>query len=184
MPYQAAKLPDALIARFADWINAGAPYTEAAPSPEAAPSSLSNVPVQPVGSEAGRILFTKYVRPLLETQCLSCHGAGEVKRSGLDLSTREGLLHGGENGPAIVPGNAKESAIYKRIKHEIQPGMPFQGAQLSDEQISRIGDWINAGAPYDGSLDRKAARPISTHWAFQVPQKTSGTGSAERCLGT
>ena len=36
------------------------------------------------------------------------------------------------------------------MKHEIQPGMPFQGAQLSAEQIARIGDWINAGAPYEG----------------------------------
>jgi len=171
MPYQAAKLPDELIARFADWINAGAPYTEAAPAPQTAPSSSANMAVEAAVNVAGKILFTQYVRPLLETRCLSCHGAGQVKRSGLDLSTREGLLHGGENGPAIVPGNARESAFYKRIKHEVQPGMPFQGAQLSDEQIARLGDWINAGAPYDGSLDRKAARAISTHWAFQVPQK-------------
>jgi len=171
MPYGADKLPDALIAQFAQWINAGAPYATAAPS------SPVNMPVQPAappapaGNDAGKILFTRYVRPLLEAQCLSCHGAGQVKRSGLDLSTREGLLHGGENGPAIVPGNAKESAFYKRVKHEVQPGMPFQGAQLSDEQTSRLADWINAGAPYDGALDSKAARPISTHWAFQVPKK-------------
>src|ERR1700683_4888702 len=49
--------------------------------------------------------------------------------------------------------------------------MPFQDTQLSDEQVARIGDWINAGAPYDAPLDVKAARPISTHWAFQVPKK-------------
>jgi hypothetical protein len=171
MPYKAEKLPDVLIARFADWINLGAPYSEAAPPSEAAPSSSAKGPSQPAADEAGKVLFTKFVRPLLETQCLSCHGAGQVKRSGFDLSTREGLLHGGENGPAIVPGNAKESAIYKRVKHEVQPGMPFQGAKLSEEQISRIGDWINAGAPYDGSLDLKAARRISTHWAFQVPKR-------------
>src|SRR3984957_185087 len=174
MPYGAEKLPDVLIARFADWINAGAPYDAAGPPSPAnvsAPASPANVAVDPAANEAGKLLFTKYVRPLLETQCLSCHGAGQVKRSGFDLSTREGLLHGGENGPAIVPGNAKESAFYKRVNHEVQPGMPFQGAQLSSEQISRIGDWINAGAPYEGSLDRKAARAISTHWAFQVPKK-------------
>jgi hypothetical protein len=128
MPYQAAKLPDALIAGFADWINAGAHYTEGSPSSPAGAPALPAASAAPAGGDAGKILFTKYVRPMLEAQCFSCHGAGQVKRSGLDLSTREGLLHGGENGPAIVSGNAKESAFYKRVKHEIQPGMPFQGA--------------------------------------------------------
>ena len=107
MPFGAEKLPDALIAQFAEWINAGAPYAEAAPSSSttASPAASAPAPAGPQASEAGKVLFTKYVRPLLEAQCLSCHGAGQVKRSGLDLSTREGLLHGGENGPAIVPGD-------------------------------------------------------------------------------
>lgn len=155
MPYKGGKLPDPVVARFADWINAGAPYGPAAPS------------------DPGKILFTQYVRPLLETQCLGCHGAGQVKRAGFDLSTREGLLHGGETGPAVVPGKASESLLYKRIRHEIQPGMPFQGPQLPAELIARIADWIDAGAPYDGPLDRKAARRVSTHWAFQTPKKPS-----------
>ncbi len=153
MPYKGSKLPDAVVAQFAEWINAGAPYGP------------------PTATEPGKVLFTKYIRPLLESQCLSCHGAGQVKRSGFDLSTREGLLHGGETGPAVLPGHASDSALYKRVKHEIQPGMPFQATQLSEEQVARIADWINAGAPYDGPLDVKAARRISTHWAFQAPKK-------------
>src|SRR5580704_706648 len=96
MPYQAAKLPDALIARFADWINAGAPYVEGAPSAAGNHAPAASAPTDSAGlpatNEAGKILFTKYVRPLLEAQCFNCHGAGQVKRSGLDLSTREGLL--------------------------------------------------------------------------------------------
>jgi hypothetical protein len=82
MPYKAEKLPDALIARFSEWINAGASYAEPGPSSAAAPSSAATTPAQPPVNEAGKILFTKYVRPLLEAQCLSCHGAGQVKRTG------------------------------------------------------------------------------------------------------
>ena len=160
MPYKTAKLPDEVIAKFAEWINAGAPDGEPAAAPKAAGSNQ--------GSNA---LFTSYIRPLLETQCLNCHGAGQVKRSGFDLSTRDGLLRGGDTGPAVVPGNARESALYKRVSHEIQPGMPFQSAKLSEEQLARIREWIDAGAPYDGPLNAKVARRISTHWAFHAPKK-------------
>jgi mono/diheme cytochrome c family protein len=153
MPYRGTKLPDAVVAQFAAWINIGAPYGS------------------PAAKELGKVLFTEYIRPLLEAKCLSCHGAGPVKQSGFDISTREGLLHGGEKGPGVVPGHASESALYKRVKHDIQPGMPFQGARLSDELIAHIADWINAGAPYSGSLNLEAARNLNTHWAFQVPKK-------------
>src|SRR2546426_624491 len=77
------------------------------------------------------------------------HGGGTVQKSGFDLSTREGLLRGGDNGPAVVPGDAQASSLYKRIKHEVQPGMPFQGSKLPEDLIARIAEWINAGAPYD-----------------------------------
>src|SRR5262245_15747844 len=60
----------------------------------------------------GRELFTKHVRPLLLDRCVKCHG-GEKKRGSLDMVTREGLLHGGDNGPAVVPGKSKESRLFK-----------------------------------------------------------------------
>ena len=51
------------------------------------------------------------------------------------------------------------------------PACHFKAAKLSEEQIARIREWINAGAPYDGPLNAKAARRISSHWAFQAPKK-------------
>ena len=178
MPYKADKLPEGVIARFAEWIEAGAPYGELG-SVSGRASSLNSTAASAY-DEAGKAMFVRYVRPLLESQCLSCHGAGQVKRSGFDLSTREGLLRGGENGPAVVPGKAGESALYKRVKHDLQPGMPFQGAKISDELIARIGDWINAGAPYDGPLDLKAARRVSNHWAYQLPKRPPVPGVKNR----
>src|SRR6266436_4951852 len=50
---------------------------------------------------------------VLETSCLPCH-AGKLKKSGLDLSSRESLLKGREHGPAIVP-----------ISEWIDKGAPF-----------------------------------------------------------
>jgi hypothetical protein len=122
-------------------------------------------------------LFVREIRPVLETQCLKCHGSGQVKRSGLDLSTRESVLRGGDSGPAVVPGDAKASLLYKRIKHELQPGMPFQANKLPEEVIAHIAEWINAGAPYDqplrlsGTGQRDATQASSSHWAFKPPKR-------------
>src|SRR5262249_30923924 len=84
-----------------------------------------------------RELFAKHVRQILVDQCLKCHG-GEKTRSGLDLATREGLLKGGDNGPAIVPGKAKESRLVKLVTHREEPHMPSNAAKLGDAQIGHV----------------------------------------------
>ena len=55
-------------------------------------------------------LFKADVRGLLVQNCLQCHG-GEKTNGELDLSTREGLIKGGEQGPAIVVGKPAESRL-------------------------------------------------------------------------
>ena len=113
-------------------------------------------------------LFSEHIRPVLAKSCLPCHNA-QTKKSGLDLSTREALLHGGDTGTVVVPGDAKASVLYKRVTHQEQPGMPFGSPKLPDDSIARIADWINAGAPYDAPLAKGPAVP--THWAFKIPQR-------------
>jgi len=171
MPYKGSKLPDEVVAQLADWIKLGAPYPESL----TAAGARASMPASPPEQHA-MTLFSGQVRPVLEKQCVKCHGGGAVKRSGFDLSTRESLLRGGENGPAVIPGNAQASSLYKRIKYLVEPGMPFQGDKLSDDVIAQIAEWINAGAPYDRPLGAGAtpgqtvAQPGSDHWAFKSPQ--------------
>src|SRR4051812_39885433 len=50
---------------------------------------------------------------ILQTHCLECHG-GKATKHDLDLKTRESLLRGGETRPAIVPGKANESLLFKK----------------------------------------------------------------------
>src|SRR5262245_52165545 len=66
--------------------------------------------------DPGARLFVDHIRPVLE-QCQVCHKPGQ-KNGGLDLSTREGLLRGGDSGPAVVPGNAGGSLLYKLVAHQ------------------------------------------------------------------
>jgi mono/diheme cytochrome c family protein len=99
----------------------------------------------------GNALFTEHIQPLFQEHCLGCHQGG-TKGGGLDLSTREALLKGGNSGPAIVPGNAKASLLYKMVAHQIEPGMPFKADKLPGAMISLVADWIDAGAPFDQPL--------------------------------
>ena len=95
--------------------------------------------------------FAERVRPVLLAHCLMCHNK-ELKQAGLDVTTRESLLKGGDDGPVVVPGNAAASLLYKKVRHEHEPGMPYKMARLPEEVVAQIGEWINSGAPYDGPL--------------------------------
>ncbi len=99
----------------------------------------------------GLALFKSDVRGVLKQHCVKCHG-GEKIRGDLDLTTRQGLLKGGEEGPSIVPGNAAESFLFQVVNHEEEPFMPAKADKLSPAAIQKIGDWINLGAPYDQPL--------------------------------
>ena len=90
--------------------------------------------------------FANVIHPVLE-HCITCHG-GEHPQSGLSLETREGMLKGGQSGPAIVLGSAKDSLLFKHITGEIEPRMPMGGAPLADQQIAVIRAWIDDKAPW------------------------------------
>ena len=96
-------------------------------------------------------LFKTKVRTILVHQCLECHG-GKASKSQFDLATRASLLRGGANGASVVPGNHRESLLYKAITHQSKPHMPHKRRRLPAESIDAIAQWIDLGAPYDAPL--------------------------------
>ena len=100
---------------------------------------------------SGVTLFVDHVRPVLLEQCIRCHG-GEKIKADLDMTTRDGLLHPGENGPVVIPGKASDSRLIKLIRHAEEPFMPEKKDKLSEETIGYFAKWIDAGAPYDKPL--------------------------------
>ena len=59
--------------------------------------------------------FESKIRPVLVEQCYRCHSSEEKIRGGLSIDSREGILHGGDSGPAIVPGNLSSSLLWTAI---------------------------------------------------------------------
>src|ERR1700722_4470088 len=79
-------------------------------------------------------------------RCGQCHGP-TLQMSKLDLSTRAGMLKGGEKGPAIVPGDAEASPLYRRISGLQTPAMPMPPVPaLNAQEIELVKNWINQGA--------------------------------------
>lgn len=92
--------------------------------------------------------YTKNIHPILDSNCVSCHGASKFE-GGLRLDTYEALRKGGRDGAAIIPRDPDKSLLIARVT--LPPGdkhaMPAEGrTPLKPEQIAWIKAWIRAGA--------------------------------------
>jgi Planctomycete cytochrome C len=84
---------------------------------------------------------------ILEAKCALCHGSS--KMSGLDMRDREALLKGGTRGPAIVPGKAEESLLYRAAAHQGELKMPpGSSVALPDDELAVLKRWINDSADW------------------------------------
>lgn len=92
--------------------------------------------------------FAKEIHPLLEARCASCH-SGDSAQAGLHLDSREGLLRGGKDGPAIVPGKSSESLLILKVTGQRGLPMPPSGPRLTADTIALLRAWIDQGAKWD-----------------------------------
>jgi hypothetical protein len=141
--------------------------------------------VTPANAQAP-VSFSKDIQPILEQNCLTCHGAS-MQSSRLDLSTIEGALRGGARGSAVAPGRAEDSRLYRMAAGLDKPAMPLGGTKITDAQLAAIKTWIDQGAHWDGGavgakvpadathalVDTNKVPQISAaardYWAFKLP---------------
>ncbi len=90
--------------------------------------------------------FEKSVRPILATRCQGCHGPTKQK-GGLRLDARAAILAGGTTGPAVVPGNPKESLLVDAINYGETYQMPPK-SKLPDQEVATLTRWVEMGAPW------------------------------------
>ena len=110
-----------------------------------------------------RISFNRQIRPILSDACYPCHGPdADHREADLRLDLFEAATAVRDGAPAIVPGNAPESALWQRItsSDEVERMPPAEtGRQLSAEEIELLRRWISEGAEYQ------------PHWSFIAPQR-------------
>jgi hypothetical protein len=109
--------------------------------------------------------FQTEIRPLLSDNCFHCHGPDESTRMvGLRLDLYEEALKPRKAGAPIVPGNAEESLIYKRMaepRRALRMPPPSAHKELKPEQIALFKRWIDEGAQWE------------EHWAWKAPVKAA-----------
>ena len=59
---------------------------------------------------ADRVDFNRQIKPILEVNCVRCHGP-EKPKGRLRLDTLAGALKGGDNGTALVPGKPDQNIL-------------------------------------------------------------------------
>src|SRR5437764_14994321 len=90
--------------------------------------------------------FEKTVRPILVGNCYACHSADTKPAGGLRVDDRNGLLRGGDTGPAVVPGDPGKSLLLERVRHtNPKRRMPKEGNQLTEAQIADLTTWLQDG---------------------------------------
>ncbi len=112
--------------------------------------------------------FEAKIRPVLLNTCFSCHGGEEVN-NGLRVNSREALLEGGINGPAIVPGQPDASLLLEAIRYDgtAYVQMP-PDEKLPNHVVADFEDWVRRGAlwPAESAWQAEAAEPSAPHWSF------------------
>lgn len=114
---------------------------------------LSLVQVQ----AAPAVNFQRDVAPILQTNCLGCHGVG----SHINLASRQAML----DSKALVPGNPQTSRVFTSVANG---SMPPNG-KLSAANIEILRQWIQQGAEWPEGTPLKA--PVKS---APVPAGASG----------
>lgn len=109
-------------------------------------------------TKEGVQFFESKIRPVLVQRCYKCHSTDALKKDNLQgellLDSRAAIRKGGENGPAIVPGDVKASLLVSAIRHESVKMPP--DTKLKAQTIADFVKWVEMGAP-----DPRDAAPVT-----------------------
>jgi mono/diheme cytochrome c family protein len=114
-------------------------------------------------ADGKKIDFVKDVAPIFKTACVNCHGLDPDKpkkkaAAKLRLDDEAEILKGGKSGAAVIPGDSKNSLLFKLLSgpvtvpgdfvdKEIKPMPKVKRGEkfkpLTDEQIAVIKQWID-----------------------------------------
>lgn len=161
MPKKGGPLNHDQIQAIHDWIAGGAEFRTEPVLTEAPPSQHDIIPV-------------------MLLRCTACHGPRK-QEGGVDLRTVASMKKGGENGPALIPGDPEKSLVIQRIESEACPPRKLLLKEFvkrpPKSEVETLKKWIAAGAPeidLPADVATTEPDPLVTeedrqHWAFIPP---------------
>ncbi len=123
-------------------------------------------------------VYEDLIHPVMEEKCIACHNQN-LASGGLNMSSIESMIKGGNSGAGIQNGNPFESLIYKRVSypHDHPKFMPPTGVPLSYDQIATLEWWIDNGAEKQMPVtltrnDPKTLRLMELQYGLDLREKT------------
>jgi mono/diheme cytochrome c family protein len=118
--------------------------------------------------------FKSEVQPVLEKNCVSCHGPNQ-KMAGLDLSSFAGMMAGGSSGPVIAPNKPERSLLWNLVESGKMP----MGGKLTAAEKQLLRAYIEQGrfpaaaneAELEANDRAKIKRADRQWWSFRKPVK-------------
>ncbi|WP_234736980.1 DUF1553 domain-containing protein [Tellurirhabdus bombi] len=107
-----------------------------------------------------KVDFNTQIKPLLNKNCIACHG-GVKKAEGFSLLFKHEALAPTKSGKsAIIPGDAAASEMIRRLTLDNpDERMPLDAPPLKEEEIELLKKWIDQGAEW------------GDHWAYTPAEK-------------
>ena len=97
-----------------------------------------------------QVSFKEDIQPLFKWRCAGCHEAGGegIEKSGLDLSSYEGVMRGTKFGKMVIPADPDSSNLMRLLDWKVpaEIRMPHGKKQLSSCDRNSIRTWIRQGA--------------------------------------
>ncbi len=145
------------------------------------PGLCGMIQAQELGGPQKATFFDRQVKPILAANCFECHGGQSTIQGGLRLTSRAGILKGGQRGPAVDREDPESSLLIRAINHA-GPKMP-PGGPLPSEQIAVLTQWVKLGLPWseeqedfgfaaqDDGKGPPEVEDAKKFWSFQSPKR-------------
>ena len=101
-------------------------------------------------ASAPKLSFAEDIMPIFKGRCAGCHAPGQegFEKSGLDLTSYEGVMKGTKHGPMVIPKDPDSSNLVWLLdwRGSPQTRMPHGKKKLSTCDRNAIRTWIREGA--------------------------------------
>ena len=105
-------------------------------------SNLVKILIFSLSLAYSQVDYKTQIEPIFYNKCSGCHTSGGSS-GGLDLTSYNTLMAGGNSGASIVAGDHQNSLLWKRID---DGSMPPSSNDVSLSNVELVKKWINEGA--------------------------------------
>jgi len=120
--------------------------------------------------------FEKDVLPVLKQHCFKCHGDEPKIKGGLNLTTRQAILDGGDTGPAVNAAKPAESLFLRAIHYKDDEHRMPPKQKLPAKELAILEKWVNDGLPVPADRMGESVKVVpkgvvteeaKKYWAYQ-----------------